>query len=267
MVVLVFVNHDDMRSLELMEEMIRRGYYVSDQFNDLKYADVIYLGLKGLDRKNRLLTHQETIVLDDDLFAHLKPESMILTLVHNPYLDELSKQYDFRYISLLDNEDFVTKNSILTAEGLLSYIIGHRRFPLYQSRILVLGFGHCAKPIIDYLVAMKAHVTVAVRDEKYKDDIQKMGAEYVDIKEINLSELDILINTIPHVVVKEKEIDEANSQLMIVDIASYPYGVDHHYALSQGINCQILPSLPCKYAYGYAGSMVADEIERELENA
>ena len=78
---------------------------------------------------------------------------------------------------------------------------------------------------------------------------------------------DILINTIPYVVVKENEIDKAHKRLMIVDIASYPYGIDHHYALSKGLNCQILSSIPCKYAYGYAGKMVADEIERELENA
>lgn len=48
---LVFVNHDDMRSLELMEEMLHRGYYVSDQFKDMKYADVIYMGMRGIDRK------------------------------------------------------------------------------------------------------------------------------------------------------------------------------------------------------------------------
>ena len=66
---------------------------------------------------------------------------------------------------------------------------------------------------------------------------------------------------------KENEIDKAHKRLMIVDIASYPYGIDHHYALSKGLNCQILSSIPCKYAYGYAGKMVADEIERELENA
>ena len=78
---------------------------------------------------------------------------------------------------------------------------------------------------------------------------------------------DILINTIPYVVVKENEIDKVHKRLMIVDIASYPYGIDHHYALSKGLNCQILSSIPCKYAYGYAGKMVADEIERELENA
>ncbi|MEG0366493.1 MAG: hypothetical protein RR585_06635, partial [Coprobacillus sp.] len=65
---LIFVNHDDMRSLELMDELIRRGYYVSDQLNDLRYADVLYLGLKGVDNKNRLMTHQETRILDSKLY-------------------------------------------------------------------------------------------------------------------------------------------------------------------------------------------------------
>ena len=63
---LIFINHDDMRSLECMEECIRRHYYVSDQLKDLKYADVIYLGAKGLDRKNRLFMNNETIMIDEE---------------------------------------------------------------------------------------------------------------------------------------------------------------------------------------------------------
>ena len=264
---LVFVNHDDMRSLELMEEMLHRGYYVSDQFKDMKYADVIYMGMRGIDRKNRLQTHQETVVIDEDMLAAFKSHCLILTLIHNEYLEELSAQYQFRYSALLDKEDFIVKNSILTAEGLLSYMIMHRRYPLYESEICILGFGHCAKPIIDYLVAVKANVSVAVRKAEYQKDIEDMGARYLHLNDLDLSKLDILINTIPYVVVKENEIDKAHKRLMIVDIASYPYGIDHHYALSKGLNCQILSSIPCKYAYGYAGKMVADEIERELENA
>ncbi len=264
---LVYVNHDDMRSLELMEEMIRRGYYVSDQRKDMKYADVIYLGVKGIDRKNRLLTHQETVILDEDVFKNLKTNSLVVTLIHNSYLNELSQIYHFRYIALLDQEDFVEKNSVLTAEGLLSYLITHRRMPIYQSHICVLGFGHCAKPIIAYLVALKAKVEVVVRKSKYQKEIEDMGACYCDIKDLNLSDVDILINTIPSVVVNGDALDKANRHIFMVDIASYPYGIDHHYALSKGMNCQILPSIPCKYAYGYAGIMIADVLEREIENA
>lgn len=264
---LVFINHDDLRSLELMEEMLHRGYYVSDQFKDMKYADVIYMGVKGIDRKNRLIMHQETMVVDTSLFQEMKMNCLILTLIHNDYLEELSKQYHFRYIALLDNEAFIKDNSILTAEGLISYLIMHRRYPLYQSCICVLGFGHCAKPIIEYLTALKADVYVAVRNSQYQSDIENMNAHYLDIGELDLSGIDILINTIPQVVVDKEILDKANKRIMIVDIASYPYGIDHHYAITQGLNSQILSSIPCKYAYGYAGNMIANVIERELNNA
>lgn len=265
--VLIFVNHDDMRSLELMEEMIRRGYYVSDQLKDMKYADVLYLGLKGPDRKNRLTTYQETKVIDQNVFESLKKDCLIMTLIDNGYLKELSRELHFRYIALLNDEDFVEKNSILTAEGLMAYIIGHRRMPIYESYVDVLGFGHCAKPIVEYLVAMKAKVRVAVRNPRYQKEIEEMGAQYITIHDLNLSQTDILINTVPSVIIKEDQLKESNQHMMIVDIASYPYGIDHHYALSKGMNCQILSSIPCKYAYGYAGMMVANVIERELENA
>jgi len=264
---LIFVNHDDLRALELMEELLRRGYYVSDQMKDLRYADVIYLGRKGIDRKHRLEMQHETKKLPEDLFQNLKENCLILTLMNNDYLHELSKLYHFRYMCLLKQEDFIYKNSILTAEGLLSYLISHRRFPIYQSRILVLGYGHCAKPIIQYLKAIGATVSVGLRNKKYRKDIEETGCLYQNIKELNLSNQDIIINTIPCLVVDRLLIDTIDKKTMIVDIASYPYGIDHHYALSKGYNCQILPSIPCKYAYGYAGQMVVDIIEKECFHA
>lgn len=263
----IFVNHDDMRSLELCEVLLHKGYYVSDEFKDMKYADVIYLGAKGIDRKNRLLTNQETKILDEMLFQSLKKDCLVITLIHNHYLEELSYQYGFRYKALLENDEFVEKNSILTAEGLISYIIMHRRYPIYQSKILVLGFGHCAKPIVDYLIALKANVCVAVRKNQLKKEIENMGCHFVNLKDLDLSEIDILINTIPNIVVKNADLDKANPKIMIVDIASYPYGIDHHYAISKGMNSQILPAIPCKYAYGFAGEMIAEVIEREIINA
>ena len=233
---LVYINHDDMRSLELMEEMVRRGYYVSDQYQDMKYADVIYLGTKGIDRKNRLKMQKDTIVLEEDFFKNIKENCLIVTLINNP-------------------------------EGLISYLIMHRRHPIFKSHIVVLGFGHCAKPIIEYLLALHAHVDVVVRRKELKEDIEKCGAHYVHIQDVCLDQTDILINTIPSLVIREKELENVKKGILIVDIASYPYGIDHHYALSKGLNSQILPSIPCKYAYGYAGEMIADEIERRLKNA
>ena len=64
---LVFVNHDDLRGQELMEELIRRGYYVTDEWSELRFCQMIYLGMKGIDRKHRLLFGKETKGLPEDL--------------------------------------------------------------------------------------------------------------------------------------------------------------------------------------------------------
>ena len=113
---------------------------------------------------------------------------------------------------------------------------------------------------------MGAKVTVAVRNKKWKDNIESLGCCFCYLKDVVLSQVDILINTIPSIIIEKEKLDLAKKDILIVDIASYPYGIDHHYALSIGLNSQILSSIPNKYAYGYAGKMIADEIERMFKN-
>lgn len=264
---LVFVNHDDKRSLELMEELIARQYYVSDCLKDIKYADVIYLGAKGIDRKNRMIMDRETITLSLDQFKNLQDNCLVLTLAHNGYLEELSAKFHFRYHALLDDEKFVWENAILTAEGLIAYLISHRIQPLYKSRILVLGYGHCGKAIVSRLKGFEADILVGLRNHIYDKDIEDNHAKAIDLQDIDLSHVDILINTIPHHIVSDEMIDKSSLQIMIADISSYPYGLNHHYALEKGLNSVLLPSLPTHYAYGHAGKMIADVIERMKHDA
>ncbi len=258
---MIFINHDDIRALELTEQLLEKGYYITDQTKDLSYSDILYFGLKGIDRKNRLMTNQGTKVLTDSEIRLIPKNSYVITLIHNDYMQEIADKYNFNYIALLNDEDYLYYNSILTAEGLISYIIAHRRYPLYESKVLLLGFGHCAKPILSLLTAFQAEVSVAVRNPKYVDEIKKNKGKYVDIENLDLSEYDLIINTIPTVVIDEKELDTAKRQCFLIDIASYPYGINHHYALSKGLNCIILPSIPAKYAYSFAAEMICKKIE------
>ncbi|MCD8028472.1 MAG: hypothetical protein LUF02_07410 [Erysipelotrichaceae bacterium] len=260
---LIYVNHDDMRSLQLMDDLMQKGYYVTDNLRDMKYADALYLGSKGIDLKHFLHTHQDTIVIDN-IGDMIKKDTYVFTLIHNDYMLLLSKQYHFHYIALLDNEDFIKHNSILTAEGVISYLISHRRFPLYRSQILVTGYGHCGKEIVELLLGLKAQVSVGVRNSKLKNDIESIGCQYMNLSDIDLSMIDILINTIPSVIIEEDLLIKAKKDIMIVDIASYPYGIDHHKALKLNLNSQILPSIPCRYAYGYASKMICDRLEDVL---
>lgn len=263
---LIFVNHDDLRGQEVMEELVKNGYYVTDEWKDLRYCQMIYLGLKGIDRKNRLLLHRDTIIVDEKTWKQLHPQTIIITMIHNDYLDALSKQYGFQYYAFLDEEDFVDRNSILTAEGVISYLISHRRFPIYHSQIHVLGYGHCGQVIVRDFIALRAYVHVGIRNCQLFEDIEKAGAKPYHLDHMDLSDCDVLINTIPSQVVTSSKLDQAPTSMMILDIASYPYGVDHHYALSKGFNSIILPSIPSKYAYGYAGRMMTDFMKEKMKN-
>ena len=170
------------------------------------------------------------------------------------------------YWVVLDEEDFVDKNSILTAEGIISYLISHRRFPIYHSQIHVLGYGHCGQVIVRDFIALRAYVHVGIRNRQLFEDIEKAGAKPYHLEHMDLSDCDVLINTIPSQVVTSSKLDQAPTSMMILDIASYPYGVDHHYALSKGFNSIILPSIPSKYAYGYAGRMMTDFMKEKMKN-
>lgn len=263
----IYVNHDDKRALELSELLLEKGYYVSNDLKDMKYADVIYLGRKGIDRKHRLTTLKDTVIVDENDLKKLKEHCLVLTLSHNQYLKELSIQYHFDYQFLLGDEQFVSENSMITAEGVIAYIITHRLYPIYQSHVLILGYGHCAQPLVDHFIDLKAKVSVAVRRKELKDEIERKGASYYSIEQIDLSDVDIVVNTIPSLVIDEKCLNNARRHILLIDIASYPYGIDHHYALTHGLNCQILSSVPCLYAYGYAGKIIVDYIERKLSDA
>ena len=82
---LVFVNHDDLRGQELMEELIRQGYYVTDEWSDLRFCQMIYLGMKGVDCKNHLFFPPA--------------QTCLFTIIHNhpvigkPFLLSLLKRF------------------------------------------------------------------------------------------------------------------------------------------------------------------------------
>ena len=257
---MIFINHDDLRSLECFEECVNDGLFVSDDLEDLKYADMIYLGQKGLDRKNILFCNKESVFIDEERIENMKNKT-VMTLLYNEYMEELSNQYHFHYIALMNEDEFVKENSILTAEGLIGYLINHRIYPLYNTHVLVLGYGKCGKAIVECLKGFQMNLNIFSKNlEENLYNIQV----YSCLDDIDFSKIDIVLNTIPEVIINDKYIDQLKDNVMIVDIASFPYGIDHHYALKKGMNSIILPSIPNKYAYKYAGQMIFNKIRERL---
>jgi dipicolinate synthase subunit A len=253
---LAFIIEDDKRGEEISRQLLKKGFYVSDSLKDMKYADFIYLGLKGIDRKHRIIHQGHNIVIEEDYFKHFNKNTILYTIANNQYLKELSLKYNFQYYSLMNDTDFIKMNTIMSIEGLISYLIDKISKPLYLSRILILGYGNCGQTLAKDLKAFHCDVSIALRNKQLKEEIEK-DYHYLDITQLSY-DYDVIINTIPYPILNEKEINNIDKKTKLIDIASYPYGIDHHYAVTHGYDSIILSSIPSLYYSKFSGDYIVD---------
>lgn len=262
---LVFVIEDDKRGEEVSKLFLKQGYYVSDNLKDLKYAHLIYLGLKGIDHQNRIQHRNDTFIIEEDYFKSLNEQCLVYTIVENKYLRTLANKYNFSYISLLSNSEFVSFNTEMTTEGLISYMIDKIDVPLTYSRILILGYGKCAKSIAKYLKCFTDQIVVGVRNEDLKKQIEEKGYQYMSLDKLELNGFNMIINTIPCPVICKGELDILNKNTFLFDIASFPYGIDHHEAIKRGFHSYIIPSIPAKYFSKYSANCIVNIMKKKGE--
>ena len=262
MVLFVYINKDDLRAIELSKMMSNKGYYVTSDLKDIEYADIVYLGVKGPDRKNRINCFDETFILDHVMFSKLKENCLVLTIACNNYLLEMSNEYHFRYCCLNDNSYFIDENSMLCAEGIIAYIIKKRPYSLLKSKIAVFGSGHIASALINVLLNMNIDSDLCSR--KKVTVHHKSSLNIKDMK--NLKDYDVIVNTVPALVIDHEMIDTIKDDALIIDVASFPYGLDHHYAINAKKNCYVLSSIPSRYAYKYAADVMMHVIEDEYND-
>ena len=73
-----------------------------------------------------------------------------------------------------------------------------------------------------------------------------------------VKDADIVINTIPHLIVTASVISKMPTHTLIIDFASKPGGTDFRYAEKRGIKALLAPSLPGIVAPKTAGQILAN---------
>src|SRR5699024_2897302 len=115
--------------------------------------------------------------------------------------------------------------------------------------------------------AVGANVSIAVRKEGDKARIIEMGMQpvYLDHLADHMSEVNICINTIPHLVLNETVLSRADTSMLIIDVASKPGGTDFKFADKVGLKVIHALGLPGKTAPKTAGKIIS-EVLYELLN-
>ena len=181
--------------------------------------------------------------------------------------DKLNSKFG-KVIDVMKSEELTILNTIATAEGTIDIAIKEREKNLQGSTVLVLGFGRVAKVVAQKFKALGAEVTCAARKEKDLAWIKAYGYTCMNINFLNekFSDFDIIINTVPETIVRKRQLKFTKSDVLIIDLASAPGGIDFEEAKKQKRKCIWALAIPGKIAPVSSAEFIKDEIYKNLEN-
>ena len=184
-----------------------------------------------------------------------------------PEVYEMANDEYVEIIDILKREELAVLNTIATAEGTIEIIIENTNKILHGSNILILGFGRTGKVLARKLAGLSARVTCAARKDEDLAWIQAYGHRATNINTIgeNLNEFDVIINTVPHLVLTEERLQYVKKHCLLIDLASNPGGIDKRAVKENNLKFVWALSLPGKVAPTTSAEFIKDTIYNILK--
>jgi len=162
--------------------------------------------------------------------------------------------------NVLRVEDYTLANAHLTAQGALGVALTHLDQALYGAEVLVLGFGRIGKELCRLLAACGALVSVGARAH-HRAAIAAAGYRYVDPAAIDGPYV-LICNTVPAPILDVEPL--AGSDVLLLELASAPYGYDGARARELGLRSIACPGLPGRlYPVSAARALLQFGIDEE----
>jgi len=158
--------------------------------------------------------------------------------------------------------------AIPRVEEIIKIAIEQTEDTIYGSDILVLGYGIIGKMLCKKLKFLGGNIYCAARKETDLSWIREGGYIPVSYQELKkyTAQMDIIINTIPNIILKEETLCKMSKNTLIIDMASKPGGVDKNIAKLYKI--RVITSLDNteKISPRVAAKYIKRIIEREIKN-
>ena len=184
--------------------------------------------------------------------------------------EEIRKKLSEKYVDVIDlmkRDELAILNTIATAEGTMEVAISNTDKIIQGSKVLILGFGRVGKIVASKFSRLSAIVTCAARKISDLAWIQAYGFRSLDINDMlyDLKDFDIIINTVPQTIINERELKHMNSDVLLIDLASAPGGIDSKAAVNMGLKFVWALALPGKVAPSSSAKFIKETIYNILE--
>ncbi len=248
----------DKRQKYMYEYMREKGLKVStfalfyndlNDVSDIKKFDVVILPVP-VTRDGVYLNSERKVMLKDILSVLC--DGQVVLGGACPHMDVIDYYLD---------EDFQTQNAIPTAEGALQVAMENTDITINGSHCAVMGYGRIGKILSSMLKNMGAVVTVCARNPKDLSMAKALGFETEHINRLtDMGKFDIIFNTVPKIVMDGEILSNTKSDVVLIELASKPYGIDLDAAQQLGRKIIVASGLPGKVAPKTAGKILCDVI-------
>ena len=174
------------------------------------------------------------------------------------------------YIEIIDimkREELAVLNTIATAEGTIQIAIENTNKILHGSEVLILGFGRIGKVLARKLAGLSVKVTCAARKDEDLAWIEAYGHKSTNINSIgeNFGQYDIIINTVPHMILNQERLQYLKEDCLLIDLASNPGGIDKKAVKDKKIKFVWALSLPGKVAPTTSAEFIKETINNIIK--
>lgn len=207
------------------------------------------------------------IKIGPEFFARLPVSSLVATGSLPQQLKEAAAAHGIKVLEYAEINEIALPNAVPTAEGAIQLAMEHTPFTIDGSTCLVLGYGRVARALTKRLPALGAQVMVAARNPRQLEAAVAAGCLGIDLStlEQEIGKTDIVFNTIPAPVLTAGVLRKTPSRVLIIDLASAPWGTDFDAAGQRGIKAFPAPGLPGKVAPYTAGKILASNLPGLIE--
>ena len=238
-----------------------------EDLNDLVYNTDILIAPIPFSKNNIdvYMPFSDSKITIQEIIAKMKSKKIIAGSIKNDVI-KMAKDNFIDIIDIMKNESLAILNTIATAEGTIELIISNTDKILQGQKILVLGFGRVGKTLANKLKLLNCDVTCATVNDDESAWIRAYGYIAKNLNDIDedYMKFDVIINTIPSLILKKEKIIFFREDVLLIDLASEPGGVDKEYVKERDIRYIHALALPGKAAPYTSAEFIKEAIYQAI---
>ena len=217
----------------------------------IKSSNIIIGSIPFSKSKNEMyaIFSEEHIQIDELIKGDNSKKIFIAGSISEDSKEILEKNY-MEVVDIMEYEQLAILNTIATAEGAIEVAIKNTDTILHGKNVLILGFGRVAKIVAKKFQGLSANITCAARKPSDFAWITALGYNLIDINTIETEfwDFDIVINTVPKIIVDKDRMKFMKKNVLLIDLASEPGGFDKNDAKTLDLKLICALALPGKIA-------------------